>query len=82
MLKIIGLVIIIFGTLLIFSIPLLGWFFGGMLVFIGISLISISYLRGMTKKYLPQSIQVCPDCKAPIAAMPQAIHCGHRFAIA
>ena len=83
MLKIIGLVVIIVGVLLIISIPLLGWFFGGMLVFIGISLMTLSWLRGMMKKVVPKSIQTCPACKAPIPGDASVcMYCGHRFATA
>jgi hypothetical protein len=83
MLRLIGLILIIGGAALIFSIPLLGWFFGGMLVFIGISLISIGWLRGLLKGVVPKSIQTCPACKAPIPGdATVCMHCGHRFATA
>lgn len=46
----------------------------------GISLIAIGRTRGMMKKYLPKSVKVCPDCKAPIAGDAKVcMHCGYRY---
>jgi hypothetical protein len=76
----IGIVIIVLGAILIWFIPLLGWFVGGMLVFIGISLIAISKLRRQMKTFMPSSLKVCPDCKAPIPGDAiVCLHCGHRY---
>ncbi len=81
MLKFLGLALIVFGAVLIFSIPLLGWAFGGLIVFIGIGLISLSWMRGIIKTVVPKSIQTCPACKAPIPGDASVcMHCGHRFA--
>lgn len=34
----------------------------------------------MMKKYLPKSVKVCPDCKAPIAGDAKVcMHCGYRY---
>ncbi len=80
MLKNIGVVIIVLGAILIWQIPLLGWFVGGMLVFIGISLIAISRTRKVIKTFLPSSVKVCPDCKSPIPGDAKVcLHCGYRY---
>jgi Uncharacterised protein family UPF0547 len=87
MLKGIGIVLIVIGAILIWNIPLLGWAFGGLLVFIGISVILMGYgipwfRKGMNtfKTVVPSSVKVCPDCKAPIAGDAKVcMHCGYRY---
>ena len=80
MLKYLGIALILVGAYLIWQIPLLGWFFGGMLVLIGISLWAASWGRGLFKKFVPSSVKVCPDCKAPIPGDAKVcLHCGYRF---
>jgi ribosomal protein L40E len=78
--KYIGYGLIVIGALLIWQIPLLGWFVGGMLVFIGLGLVMITRTRKMMKTFMPTSVKVCPECKAPIPGDASVcMHCGHRF---
>jgi hypothetical protein len=79
-LKIIGAVLIVFGLYTFTWGLFLGVLIGTLPILIGISLIMISRTRGMMKNFMPKSVKVCPDCKAPIAGDASVcMHCGYRY---
>lgn len=80
MLKIIGIVLILFGAYTYTWGLFLGVLIGTLPIIIGISLIGFSWYRAKMKKFMPKSVKVCPDCKAPIAGDAiVCMHCGYRY---
>jgi hypothetical protein len=49
-LKFVGLGFVVVGAFLILQVPLLGWVFGGLLVFIGLSLLVLGWMLPMMRE--------------------------------
>jgi hypothetical protein len=80
MLKIAGIILIIFGLYTYTWGFFLGVLIGTLPIIIGISLIATSKGLGLMKKYMPKSVKVCPECKSPIAGdATVCMHCGYRY---
>jgi hypothetical protein len=80
MLKIAGIILIVFGIYTYTWGFFLGVLIGTLPIIIGISLIATSKGLGLMKKYLPKSVKVCPECKSPIAGEATVcMHCGYRY---
>lgn len=80
MLKIIGIILIVFGLFTYTWGFFLGVLIGTLPILIGVSLLAMSRTRGMLKKFMPSSVKVCPECKSPIAGdAVVCMHCGYRY---
>lgn len=79
-LKIAGIVLIIFGLYTYTWGFFLGVLIGTLPIIMGASLLAISRTRGMMQRFMPKSVKTCPDCKAPIAGDAKVcMHCGYRY---
>lgn len=80
MLKIIGIVLIVFGLFTYTWGLFPGVLIGTLPIIIGVSLLVMSKTRAAMKKFMPTSVKTCPDCKAPIPGdATVCMHCGYRY---